>query len=47
MNLYAAAMRLRQEKLEIKYLLKFLEFAPEEWTERIVNASARLGELTR
>lgn len=46
-NLSAAAMRLGQDKLEIRYTKKFLECAPDEWTEKILNASVRLGELSR
>jgi hypothetical protein len=33
--------------MEIEYLKKFLETAPEEWSADILQASARLGELTR
>jgi tetratricopeptide (TPR) repeat protein len=46
-NLVAAAMRLKQGKLEIKYTRKFLECAPDEWSDKILNASERLGELSR
>ena len=46
-NLAAAAMRLKQNKLEINYTKKFLECAPDDWTDKILNASARLGELSR
>ena len=46
-NLAAAAMRLRQDRLEMKYIAKYLECAPDEWSERILNASKRLGILSR
>ena len=46
-NLAAAAMRLKQDKLEIKYTRMFLECAPEEWSDKILNASERLGVLSR
>jgi len=46
-NLAAAAMRLKEPKMEIGYIKKYLEVAPDEWSSDIVNASARLGELMR
>jgi tetratricopeptide (TPR) repeat protein len=46
-NLAASAMRLKRDRLEIKYMAEFLKCAPEEWTGKILNASARLGELMR
>jgi tetratricopeptide (TPR) repeat protein len=46
-NLAAAAMRVGQVRLEITYTKKFLECAPDDWTDKILNASARLGELSR
>jgi tetratricopeptide (TPR) repeat protein len=46
-NLAAAAMRLKQDRLEIKYTKKFLECAPDTWSDKILNASERLGVLSR
>jgi len=46
-NLAKASRRLGQGRMEIEYLKKFLEAAPEEWSADILQASARLGELTR
>jgi tetratricopeptide (TPR) repeat protein len=46
-NLAAAAMRLKQDRLEAKYITKFLESAPDDWSGKILNASERLGVLSR
>ncbi|MDG7016280.1 MAG: hypothetical protein JRM82_02790 [Nitrososphaerota archaeon] len=46
-NLAAAAMRLKQDEFEIRYTRMFLECAPDEWSDKILNASVRLGELSR
>jgi hypothetical protein len=46
-NLAKASRRLGQGRMEIEYLKKFLETAPEDWSADILQASSRLGELTR
>jgi hypothetical protein len=46
-NLAAAAMRLKQDRLEMRYIGKYLKCAPDEWSARILNASERLGVLSR
>jgi tetratricopeptide (TPR) repeat protein len=46
-NLAKASRRLGQGRMEIEYLNKFLETAPEDWSADILQASSRLGELTR
>ncbi len=46
-NLAKASRRLKQDPMEIGYLKKFLEIAPEDWSIDIINASARLGDLMR
>ena len=46
-NLAAAAMRLKQDRFEAKYITKFLGCAPDDWSAKILNASERLGVLSR
>jgi len=46
-NLAKASQRLRQDAMEIRYLKKFLEIAPDEWSILIIQSSIRLGELMR
>jgi hypothetical protein len=46
-NLAKASRRLQQDAMEIGYLKKFLETAPDEWGNLIIQSSTRLGELMR
>jgi len=44
-NLAVSAQRINNEKMEINFLLKFMNACPDDWTEQILNADKRLSNL--
>lgn len=44
-NLAVSAQRINNRKMEVEYLSKYIQACPEDWTERIMNADKRLGEI--
>ena len=46
-NLAVSAMRIGNKKMEIDYLTKYIATCPDDWTEQILKADKRLGELIR
>ncbi len=45
-NLAVSAQRIKNKKMEINFLIKYMTACPEDWTEQILNADKRLSDLT-